>query len=250
MSGQASRELVVLYGSQTGTAQEVAERVGREGARLHFLPRVSCLDSFPLASLPATRLAVYVVSTTGQGDPPDNMTAAWRFLRRRSLPPSSLTGHQFGVIGLGDSSYPKFNHVAKKLCRRLVQLGGTALLPLGLGDDQHDLGPDFVVDSWLERWWGLALQVFPLPPGLTPVSKEATPPPRYRMLPVPPGPGVETEEGGGEEDWVDGTVVSCARLTPPTHHQDTRLVVLDTPGLQYNPGDVAQVWNIIFTALN
>lgn len=35
---------------------------------------------------------------------------------------------------------PRFNFVAKKLYRRLLQLGGSALLPLCLGDDQHELG--------------------------------------------------------------------------------------------------------------
>ena len=67
------RRLTVLYGSQTGTAQEVAERVGREAARLHFGVAVAALDSFPVRQLPAERLVVYVVSTTGQGDVPDNM---------------------------------------------------------------------------------------------------------------------------------------------------------------------------------
>ena len=39
----------------------------------------------------------------------------------------------------------------------------------GYGDDQHDLGPDFVIDSWLDQFWGLALQLYPLQPGLTPI---------------------------------------------------------------------------------
>uniref|UniRef100_A0A672LQW2 NADPH dependent diflavin oxidoreductase 1 n=1 Tax=Sinocyclocheilus grahami TaxID=75366 RepID=A0A672LQW2_SINGR len=44
------------------------------------------------------------------------------------------------VLGLGDSSYPKFNFVAKKLHKRLLQLGANMLLPVGLANDQHDLG--------------------------------------------------------------------------------------------------------------
>jgi hypothetical protein len=36
----------------------------------------------------------------------------------------------------------------------------------GLGDDQHDLGPDFVIDSWLETFWARALELSPLPPGI------------------------------------------------------------------------------------
>ena len=159
------RRLAVLYGSQTGTAQEVAERVGREAARLHFGVAVAALDSFPVRQLPAERLVVYVVSTTGQGDVPDNMARCWRFLLRKSLPSNSLAGQQLAVLGLGDSGYAKFNHVAKKLSKRLVQLGGQQLVETGLADDQHDLGPDFVIDKWLDEFWAVALQLYPLPPG-------------------------------------------------------------------------------------
>jgi hypothetical protein len=42
----------------------------------------------------------------------------------------------------------------------------------GLGDDQHDLGPDFVIDSWLEKFWNLALEIYPLPTGVQPARKE------------------------------------------------------------------------------
>lgn len=94
----------------------------------------------------------------------------WRFLFRKSLPLGSLGRLDCAVLGLGDSSYPKsvllllmlpvltlhiqshavlttppaspprFNFVAKKLHKRLLQLGAKALLPVGLADDQHDLG--------------------------------------------------------------------------------------------------------------
>lgn len=55
--------------------------------------------------------------------------------------------------------------MAKKLHRRLLQLGGTALLPLSLGDDQHDLGPDAVVDPWLQNLFSELLRLYPLPVG-------------------------------------------------------------------------------------
>ena len=43
---------------------------------------------------------------------------------------------------------------------------------LGLGDDQHDLGSDYVVDAWLDQLWQVALQAFPLPPGIKPIRYE------------------------------------------------------------------------------
>jgi len=251
--GENVRSLLVLFGSQTGTAQEVAERVGREATRLHFSVVVSAMDSFPLPNLPTAPLVVYVVSTTGQGEEPDNMRKAWKFLLRRSLPPTSLQDQAFGVLGLGDSSYPKFNHVAKKLSRRLAQLGGNQLLQVGLADDQHDLGPDFVVDSWLERWWDLALQRHPLPKGLNPVSRDELPLPKFRIAWVDNPGDSSTKEvqevpknGGsnifyGPDQPLLAPVVSCDRVTPVTHFQDVRLVRLEAPSLSYQAGDVALV---------
>ncbi len=113
---------------------------------------------------------MFVVSTTGQGDPPENMKVlqpdrylnpshrlehephavhhlavteaqtCWRFLLRRELPPTSLQKLRFAVLGLGDSSYEKFNFVGKKLYRRLLQLGAQPIHRRGDADDQHRLG--------------------------------------------------------------------------------------------------------------
>ncbi|KAH3792178.1 hypothetical protein DPMN_145669 [Dreissena polymorpha] len=96
--------------------------------------------TFFQANLVSETTAIFVCSTAGQGDPPDNMTCFWKFILRRNLPRDSLCQLQHAVLGLGDSSYLKFNFVAKKLHRRLEQLSSTPLLDVGLADDQHDLG--------------------------------------------------------------------------------------------------------------
>ena len=85
--------------------QDVAERIGREAARRHFRPRVLPCDAFlpHVAGLPACPAVVWVASTTGQGDQPDNMRGLWRFLLRKSLRPDSLAAVVMAVFGLGDS---------------------------------------------------------------------------------------------------------------------------------------------------
>lgn len=60
---------------------------------------------------------------------------------------------RYAVLGLGDSSYVKFNFVAKRLFKRLQQLGGYPLVPVHLADDQHDLGIDFTVDPFTKLLW-------------------------------------------------------------------------------------------------
>ena len=198
------RSVVVLFGSQTGTAEDVARRVGRETRRIHFETTVAAMDAYDRvrrehtvimivvlcsqSQLVFQPVVVFVCATTGQGDEPDNMRNFWRFLLRRSLPKDSLASLRFSVLGLGDSSYLKsvqravysppqvalsifcrYNYVAKKLHRRLLQLGGTALLPLSLGDDQHDMGCDAAVDPWLQDLCRELLLHWPLPPGLEPI---------------------------------------------------------------------------------
>lgn len=114
-----------------------------------------------------------MIKTTRFLDEPDNMKKFWKFLLRKSLPTNSLEKLSFGVIGLGDSSYAKFNFVAKRLHKRLVQLGANAIVPVGLCDDQHDLGIGAVLFPWLSEYWKNLLELKPLPVGLNP--HETTP---------------------------------------------------------------------------
>ncbi len=68
------KKLIVLYGSQTGNSQDLAERIWRSAKRFKIDAKLSSFDKANLNSLldENTRL-VCVCSTAGQGDPPDNM---------------------------------------------------------------------------------------------------------------------------------------------------------------------------------
>lgn len=160
------QKILVLYATQTGNAQDVAERVGREAARHHFQPVVESMHLYDPNDLPQERFVVFVVSTTGQGDPPESMRAFWRTLLRKSLGHSWLASTLFAVFGLGDSGYQKYNVTGKKLDRRLLDLGGTAVVSRGLGDDQHPSGFEAGLDPWLASLWVALRQHVPLPPGL------------------------------------------------------------------------------------
>ena len=115
--------ITILYGTQTFTALEVATLLAQRAARRGFAPHLSSLDDFPRHALPDQKLVIFVVSTTGDGEVPETMFEFWRFLLRRGLPYGVLSGIHYATFGLGDSSYPKFNAVARKLDVRLRQLG-------------------------------------------------------------------------------------------------------------------------------
>ena len=126
---QHERTALVLYGSETGTAQDVAEELGALMERLHFTTKVVELNMIDIVGLPGrayscftyladtrtvknrlaqTSVIIVVISTTGQGDLPANTQLFWKKLLRKRLPPDLLSGVQFTTFGLGDSSYPKY----------------------------------------------------------------------------------------------------------------------------------------------
>eukprot|EP00124_Ichthyophonus_hoferi_P000294 Ihof_evm20s10 gene=Ihof_evmTU20s10 len=166
LNSEDGRRLLVLYGSETGTAEEVAERIVREGKRRHFKTQLSAMDNYDISRLIHEPLVIFVCSTTGQGSNPKNMTKTWRFLLRKSLPADSLCHVKFTVFGLGDSSYTRFNFAAKRLHKRLLQLGAQSVYRRGLGDDQHELGADGELNPWLTGLWLSLLQLYPLAPGM------------------------------------------------------------------------------------
>lgn len=239
--------IVILYGSQTGTAQDAAENLGRRlkmrrdrvGRRLHV--QVSPMDDYPVGHLVTEDAAAFVCSTTGQGEEPDNMKRFWMFMLRKDLPTNSLSRLTFAVLGLGDSSYVQFNFVAKKLFRRLIQLGAKPLLPLGLADDQHDLGVDAVLESWSVSLLNLLM------PSDTVADVEPIDiaPPMYSVTSYGAEP-TNTEETdfriGIRADSVMARLAVNERVTAATHFQDVRLLKLDVSFKGgYAEGDVLMV---------
>ncbi|XP_073662961.1 NADPH-dependent diflavin oxidoreductase 1 isoform X5 [Tursiops truncatus] len=189
----------------------------------------------------------------GQGEPPDNMKSFWRFIFRRNLPSTSLCQMDFAVLGLGDSSYAKFNFVAKKLHRRLLQLGGSALLPVCLGDDQHELGPDATIDPWLHDLWEKVLGPHPLPLDLG-LSPPGIPwPSKFTLKFLQEVPSTCSEElcvAGTDPQGPPSelqpflaAMVTNQRVTGPSHFQDVRLIEFDITGsgVSFVAGDVVLI---------
>ncbi|KAI7950477.1 hypothetical protein MJO29_009151 [Puccinia striiformis f. sp. tritici] len=135
------RRLSILYGSQNGTAGDLAHQLARGARRVHFKTEVSSMDNYDRDELFDEDLVVYSCLTTGQGVQPSNMTQFWNQLRRPNLPSNFLYNIRLTVFGLGDSSYPQFNWTTKKLFRRV----DSALLP------------------WLDGLWSKLLEIKPLP---------------------------------------------------------------------------------------
>ncbi|KAM9338279.1 NADPH-dependent diflavin oxidoreductase 1 [Symphorus nematophorus] len=244
--------LRVLYGSQTGTAQDTAQRIARQAQRRQLQVQVLPLDAYNVANLISESLVVFVCATTGQGDPPDNMKNFWRFVFRKSLPAGSLSRLDCAVLGLGDSSYPKFNFVAKKLYKRLMQLGASMLLPAGLADDQHDLGSDAVIDPWLTSFWQKVFALYPSLADVIPLREDEPLPPTYTFhflddvkekaddrLRIPADQTVPSQSCP-----FPSRLVFNRRVTDVSHFQDVRHIEFDITGsnIEFSAGDVVMMY--------
>ncbi|KAG0163002.1 NADPH-dependent diflavin oxidoreductase 1 [Apophysomyces sp. BC1034] len=233
----SNRPLLILYGSETGCAQDVAETIGRQGWRRHFRTRVIAMDDYDKAELVEESLVIFVCSTTGKGEEPYNMKKLWRFLLRKNLPPGILNHLNCAVFGLGDSSYVKFNFPAKKLHKRLQQLGANMLCHRGDGDDQHYQGLDGALIPWLENLWDRIMTKYPLPDGMKPIADDSD---ICKFISGEVALNGESTYMPGEFDAV---VKSNDRITATDHFQDVRHFVLsnESGDLAYNPGDVAVI---------
>lgn len=133
--------LLILYGSETGTAADLAQELSRLTERHHFA--TTCLSASslsPLSSLPSWPIVIFITATTGQGDMPANVLAFWKFLLRRKLPGDWLANTEFTTFGCGDTGYKKFNWAVRKVHKRFQQLGAQEVAERGEGDEQHAEG--------------------------------------------------------------------------------------------------------------
>ena len=67
------RDFLILYGTQTNTAKYASEEMGREALKRGFNADIMEMDTFPIFDLPSEKLVVFIIATTGEGEPPISM---------------------------------------------------------------------------------------------------------------------------------------------------------------------------------
>jgi sulfite reductase (NADPH) flavoprotein alpha-component len=144
-----SQEVVtVLFGSQTGNGQELAEDISQKLEDRGFKVTLSSMSDFKPKGLKKIQNLLIVVSTHGEGDPPDNALPFYEFLNGRRAP--QLEDLRYSVLSLGDSSYEFFCQTGKEFDKRLEELGGMRLCPR----TDCDLDFDEPAAEWFENVLG------------------------------------------------------------------------------------------------
>ncbi|MEL7186860.1 MAG: assimilatory sulfite reductase (NADPH) flavoprotein subunit [Pseudomonadota bacterium] len=130
------QKLTILFGSQTGNGEALAERLAADVKAAGFAVNLQNLADYKPASLKREKFVAFVVSTHGEGDPPDDAELFREFLLADKAP--KLDGLNFSVLALGDSSYVNFCETGREFDRRLAELGATRFHDLVECDLDYD----------------------------------------------------------------------------------------------------------------
>ena len=150
MDPVSASPLTILYGSQTGNAESIARKLhDASRARGINVALVDMLD-YKVRNLKKEQALLVVVSTQGEGDPPDGAQELHSFLYGNKAP--KLEGLSYSVLALGDSSYEHYCKVGKDFDQRLAELGARRV------HERVDCDVDY--DEAAERWTKEVVEAF------------------------------------------------------------------------------------------
>jgi sulfite reductase (NADPH) flavoprotein alpha-component len=232
---QAKLPLTILYGSESGNAEGLAMEAKKAASARGLLPSVKSMADVSPADLIGIKHLLVIVSTWGDGDPPESALDFHAALMAEDAP--RLDGLSFSVCALGDTAYEKFCECGIQVDARLDQLGATRMLP------RQDCDVDF--EAPYGTWIGLALtelekaaasesvtssspQVVtpPLTASTSPVGPLDAPTPTYDKRKPFPTPLLERVLLSGEHSRKE------------TIHLEFSL---EGSGLSYEPGDALAI---------
>ena len=162
---ESGKNCVIFYGSQTGTAEDYASRLAKEGkSRFGLETMVADLEDYDydnLDSIPEDKVVMFVLATYGEGEPTDNAVDFYEFITGEDVsfsedsdPP--LGNLNFVAFGLGNNTYEHYNSMVRNVNKALEKLGAHRIGEAGEGDDgAGTMEEDFL--AWKDPMWA-ALQ--------------------------------------------------------------------------------------------
>src|SRR5690625_1892135 len=120
-------EVTILFGSQTGNGQALAEELSKTLEAQEFQVNLASMSDFKPKTLKKLENLLLIVSTQGEGDTPDNALPFHEFLFSKRAP--KLDQLSYSVLSLGDSSYESFCETGKQFDARLLELGAKQMSP-------------------------------------------------------------------------------------------------------------------------
>ncbi len=158
---ESNKNCVIFYGSQTGTAEDYASRLAKEGkSRFGLETMVADLEDYDFENLdavPEDKIIMFVLATYGEGEPTDNAVDFYEFITGEDVSFSNSSDPPLGnlhyvAFGLGNNTYEHYNSMVRNVNAALEKLGGHRIGAAGEGDDgAGTMEEDFL--SWKDPMW-------------------------------------------------------------------------------------------------
>ncbi|KAH7129691.1 NADPH cytochrome P450 oxidoreductase [Dactylonectria estremocensis] len=258
---QAGINLVVFFGSQTGNSQQLAEQLTKEGRNRFGLEAMAAdladFDYETLSTFAKENVAVFVLSSYGEGEPTDNALGFFDFMTQDPIFSDSdrldcpLQDMTYAAFGLGNSTYEHYNAVVRKVDSALQSLGANRLTYVGEGDDAQGTAEDSFI-SWKDALWQSLREL----QGLE--EREASFEPSLVVTPYPPDTPGRSEKDTtvlelskvqndptGTQKWAFVQVAKSQELfnSPSRHCTHLELDTRGT-GISYETGDHVSIWPV------
>ena len=219
----AAPSLTIISASHTGNGRKISEKLLAAVQALGVQARMVKAGDYQPREIAKEKLLYIVISTHGDGDPPDEARGLYEFLGTKRAP--QLPELQYSVLALGDTSYPKFCEAGRIVDERLAKLGAKRLLP------RVDCDVDFA--KLAQTWADDALaRVRDIKDKFAPAGGAAA----FAAAPGPAAPAVAELK---REQPATAEVLANQRIVGRGALREVRHVELAFPGLGnlYKPGD-------------
>ncbi|KAG6010085.1 hypothetical protein E4U21_000118 [Claviceps maximensis] len=158
---ESGKNCVIFYGSQTGTAEDYASRLAKEGkSRFGLETMVADLEEYDydnLDTMPNDKVAMFILATYGEGEPTDNAVEFYEFITGEDVSfseggDSPLQDLNYVAFGLGNNTYEHYNSMVRNVDKALTKLGAHRIGEAGEGDDgAGTMEEDFL--AWKDPMW-------------------------------------------------------------------------------------------------
>ncbi|WP_319558463.1 assimilatory sulfite reductase (NADPH) flavoprotein subunit [Thiomicrorhabdus sp.] len=212
----------ILFASQTGNAQSLAEQLHNSLCQAGLAAELTNISDFKLSQLKEESRLVLITSTQGEGEPPESAESFFKLLSGKRAP--DLKHLSFAVLGLGDRSYEFFCQAAIDADRHFSDLGGKAFLPVQALDVDYEQE----ANAWSEQLVSVLKAQQPEESSFAIASDQNVP---------------ASAEYGKQTPFkaqllVNQAITSLGSAKGIRHYE----ISLETSGIQYQPGDVLGVY--------
>src|SRR4051794_1774235 len=206
-----TNKITITYGTETGNSKKLASEFASKAKKKGINAKVVSMDQYRLNDLPKEEYFLSIVSTHGEGEPP---AAAKKFYDHVHTNGFKLDKLKYGVLALGDTSYPQFCTAGEDVDKQLERLGGKRIIPLQKCDVDYESDADGWFNQVLEK------------------LSSSTPATNGQVVAAP----TTSKKSTGKKIY-HGTILTNVNLNDTGSNKETHHIEIAADDIEYLPGD-------------